>query len=248
MNKKEEKGPPEEREVLLEAVGLWKIYRQGGTTLPVLKAVDLKILSGELIVVRGPSGAGKTTLLHLLGGLDFPSQGEVLLRGRNWQDLPDGRRSRVRGKAVAFVFQFYHLLEALTALENVMLPARIQPQLHGRRSWEWGRHVRERASSLLEQVGLSARLHHRPSQLSGGERQRVGIARALMNSPEVLLCDEPTGNLDSENGMQIKRILWELNRQERRTIVLVTHDPDLARDADRVIELKDGVVVLRDSE
>ncbi|MBN1587270.1 MAG: ABC transporter ATP-binding protein [Candidatus Omnitrophica bacterium] len=219
---------------ILETEDLWKEYRQGRTRLEVLKGINLRIKAGEVAVIKGPSGAGKSTLLHLLGGLDRPTRGSIRLGDSSWNRLSESRRSRLRGRGVGFVFQSYHLLEALNAVENVGLPARIHRGV---------RNVRGRAAELLDQVGLADRVKHRPSQLSGGEKQRVAIARALMNSPEVLLCDEPTGNLDTVNGRAIKQILWKLNRDQGKTVVIVTHDLELTRDADRVIELCDGKIV-----
>ncbi len=219
---------------LLEGVGLKKVYTQGPQRLEVLRGIDLAIRPAELVAVVGPSGAGKSTLLHLLGGLDRPSSGTVRFEGKNLYALADRERARVRNRDFGFVFQFYHLVPELTALENVVLPGWMangaQP----------ARDRRQRAGELLEQVGLAKRVSHLPSQLSGGEQQRVAIARALVNRPRVLFCDEPTGNLDSETGSQVLKILTRLHREEGTTVIIVTHEPSVTQVAGRVLKLKDG--------
>ena len=220
--------------MLLEAVGLKKSYAMGRQTLPVLRGVDLQIQEGELAVIVGPSGAGKSTLLHLLGGLDRPSAGHVRFDGKDLVALPEREVSLLRNRAFGFVFQFYHLVPELTALENVMLPARIA------KGGGAGSQVREWARKLLDQVGLIGRADHLPSELSGGEQQRVAIARALMNGPRVVFCDEPTGNLDSATGESILNILLRLNREQGTTLVVVTHEPAITKVAKRLFSLKDG--------
>lgn len=226
---------------LLETVDLHKAFRVGAETLWVLKGVSIAVARGEILAVLGASGAGKSTLLHILGALDSPTKGEVLLEGKSISTLSERKSARLRNETFGFVFQFYHLLPELTALENVMLPTMVSLS-----SREWRRKkelFRERAADLLGKVGLAARLVHRPSQLSGGERQRVAIARALVNSPNILLCDEPTGNLDSASGKGIRELLWSLRSEEGLTIVLVTHDERLAAEADRMELIADGSIV-----
>lgn len=217
---------------MIEAKGLRKIYRNGAKELEVLKGIDLKVEKGEVLAVLGPSGAGKSTLLHLLGGLDSPTAGEVLIDGVDIYSLGDAERARMRNRKIGFVFQFYHLLPEFNAFENVMLPLLIKG--------EGGKDRRERGVELLRSVGLEGRMSHRPSQLSGGEQQRVAIARALINDPELLLCDEPTGNLDSETGKNIIELLWELNKSRKMTLMVVTHDAQIAKDAKRVLYIRDG--------
>lgn len=215
---------------------LHKRYKNGSNSLDVLRGLDLEVRDNEFLAIQGPSGAGKSTLLHILGGLDNPTSGKVIFDGADIYALRDNERALFRNRKVGFVFQFYHLLPELTAQENVLMPALIK-------SWWAGKQGRESAKLWLDRLGLSARIHHRPNQLSGGEQQRVAIARALINKPEVLLCDEPTGNLDSENGQNTLRLLKDLNRNDRITVILVTHDKDIAASADRVVHLKDGMLV-----
>ena len=217
---------------MLRADNLHKIYKDGKRELHVLKGVSLELKKDEVIAVVGPSGAGKSTLLHILGGIDKPSEGRVFLDNSDFYGLDDAKRARFRNQKIGFVFQFYHLLPEFTALENVMLPAMIRGEAK--------KASRNRAEVLLEGVGLAKRMHHRPGELSGGEQQRVAIARALANNPKVLLCDEPTGNLDSEMGMEILDILFNLNKKNKTAIIIVTHDKEIARRADKIIEMKDG--------
>ena len=223
-------------EYMLEARGLCKTYRNGAVPLEVLKGIDLQIAEQGFVAVTGPSGAGKSTLLHLLAGLDVPTEGEVLWKGRSLSSLSDRERARFRNRTVGVVFQFYHLLPELSALENVMLPGLVNGQ--GSR-----RALRERALEVLSQVGLKDRALHTPSQLSGGELQRAAIARALINQPTMILCDEPTGNLDSNTGQHVVEVLMGLHRRQGMGLVLVTHEHALAELADRWIELRDGRVV-----
>jgi len=230
--------PDAAAEVVLRARGLVKEFRTGDTTLQVLKGVDVEVRRGELLAFVGPSGAGKSTLLHCLGFLDRPTAGDVTYREHRAAGLPDARLAEIRNRHFGFVFQFYHLLPDLTALENALLPLMIR---YGVGAWLGaGPAARERVRALLERLGLGHRLHHRPGQLSGGERQRVAIARALVNEPDVVLCDEPTGNLDQATSLQIQELLVGLHRDEGRTLVIVTHDEGVARRADRIIHLVDG--------
>jgi len=216
--------------------GLYKSYKNGAHSLEVLKGINLSLKDRGFLAVEGPSGAGKSTLLHIVGGLDKPSSGEVRFDGVNIFNLKESERAIFRNRKIGFVFQFFHLLPELNTLENVILPALI-------RSWWERKRAIDYAQTLLDNLGLGERLRHRPNQLSGGEQQRVAIARALINRPEVLLCDEPTGNLDSENGKNILRLLKRLNKEEKLTVFLVTHDKDIARESDRVVYLKDGMIL-----
>ncbi len=216
---------------MIEGVGLKKWYRMGAQTLEVLRGVSLQIRAGELAVIVGPSGAGKSTLLHLLGGLDRPSGGEVLFEGKSLSGMTERECCLLRNSAFGFVFQFYHLVPELTALENVMLPAWI-----GRSKADGEGRARE----LLDHVGLARRADHLPAELSGGEQQRVAIARALMNKPRAVFCDEPTGNLDSATGEGILKLLLHLNKEQGTTLVVVTHEPAITRVAGKLFSLKDG--------
>lgn len=220
---------------MLEASGLRKIYRNGAKELEVLKGVDLKVGKGDITAILGPSGAGKSTLLHLIGGLDAPTSGRVVMDGVDIYAAGDRERAKIRNRKIGFVFQFYHLLPEFDALENIYLPLLIKggDTKAGRR----------RCEELLEAVGLSERAAHRPSQLSGGEQQRVAIARALVNDPEFLLCDEPTGNLDSDTGRNIIELLWDINKKRKMSIVIVTHDAEIAGSAHRVVHIKDGRII-----
>jgi ABC-type lipoprotein export system ATPase subunit len=217
---------------LLRARALAKTYTMGKRSLEVLRGVDLDVVRGEFLALRGASGAGKSTLLHLIGGLDTPNAGEIFFGGQKLGGFSEGRLTHFRNRRVGFVFQAYHLLPELTALENVCLPARMA-RLPGGPAGTRGR-------DLLARVGLKERLDHKPSELSGGEQQRVAIARALINSPEMLLADEPTGNLDSHTGGEIIELLKSLRVESGMTLVIATHDAKVAAHAERVIELVDG--------
>ena len=221
---------------MLEAHDVHKVYRTGRVDLPVLQGVSVRVEPGEFLAITGPSGAGKSTLLHVLAGLDTPTAGEVRWEGRSLSDMTDGERARFRNRTIGVVFQFYHLLSELSALENVMLPGLVGGQ-------QSAKAVRQRASSCLRQVGLGARLGHKPGALSGGERQRAAIARALVNEPRLIFCDEPTGNLDSAAGAGVAQLMVELHRRSGVGIVLVTHDAQLAQIAQRQLMLRDGRVV-----
>lgn len=235
---RDERAPQAASETQLAAVGLWKRYRKGRVEIPVLRGVDLEIRRGEFVSIIGQSGSGKSTLLHLLGMLDAPDEGEVCFRGQRIDNLPMRKRDALRNKEFGMIFQFYHLLPELTALENVLSPLLIAEGVLGYFKHR-KRHV-ERATQLLEKVGLAHRLKHRPSELSGGEMQRAAIARALAAEPEVLLADEPTGNLDSDTGQEILRILRTLNDEHNVTIIMVTHDRTIAAEADRTLRLAAG--------
>ncbi len=218
----------------LRTVNLSKRYKSGKVEVWALREVNLEINRGESLAIIGPSGAGKSTLLHLLGALDSPSSGEVFLDNLNIAQINASQRAEIRNRRIGFVFQFYHLLPEFSALENVMLPAKIA---NGK--WQM---ANSKAEGLLEKLGLKNRVNHRPSELSGGEQQRVAIARALINEPEILLCDEPTGNLDSQTGEKIIAILERLNK-EGRTLIVVSHEQGIAQKADRVLEMRDGKLI-----
>jgi lipoprotein-releasing system ATP-binding protein len=225
---------------VLEVRDLRKTYRSGDTTLAILRGVDFSLERGGFVSIVGQSGSGKSTLLHLMGLLDAPDAGTVLLDGERIDGLPAARRDRLRNTAIGMVFQSYHLLPELDALENVMAPLLVR---HGPLEWlRVRRAARERARDLLDRFGLGGRLRHKPRQLSGGEMQRVAIARALVAGPRVLLADEPTGNLDQATGAEILDALCELNRAEGLSIVLVTHDAAIAGRAGRIVRLAAGRV------
>jgi putative ABC transport system ATP-binding protein len=218
---------------MIELRGVSKTVPSGTGSLTILHPIDLAIEAGRVVAITGPSGSGKSTLLGLLAGLDAPSSGHVILDGVDITTLGEDALAQLRGTRIGFVFQFFHLLPSLTAFENVLVPMEIAgiPK------------AAPRAKELLEEVGLSDRAHHYPSQLSGGEQQRVAIARALANNPPILLADEPTGNLDSTTGQSVIQLLLDVNRTRRTTLVLVTHDPELAAVADVVVALRDGRIV-----
>jgi putative ABC transport system ATP-binding protein len=218
---------------MIELRGVSKTVPSGAGFLTILHPLDLTIDEGRVVAITGPSGSGKSTLLGLLAGLDAPSSGQVILDGVDITALDEDSLARLRGTRIGFVFQFFHLLPSLTALENVLVPMEIAGAAN----------PASRAKALLIEVGLEERGHHYPSQLSGGEQQRVAIARALANDPPIVLADEPTGNLDSTTGHQIVQLLLDVNRTRRTTLVLVTHDPELAGVADVSIALRDGRVV-----
>ncbi|MCA9939921.1 MAG: ABC transporter ATP-binding protein [Anaerolineales bacterium] len=220
---------------VLEAKNVSKIYQMGTVTVRALDNISFEVIHGEFVAVMGPSGSGKSTLLHLLGGLDEPSSGSIVLAGEEISNMPDTRVTLARRRKVGFIFQFYNLLPTLTAEENVALPLLIDGQ-------NLAPH-REKVRSLLQMVDLGERGGHRPDQMSGGQQQRVAIARAFVNDPEIVLADEPTGNLDSRSGTAILRLLRRSCDEMQQTIVMVTHDPRAASYADRVVFLKDGQVV-----
>ncbi len=223
---------------MIQAQGVHKSYNTGGKKIEVLKGVDLKINKGEFIAITGPSGAGKSTLLHILGGLDSPSGGSILLDGEDIYKLNDPALCKIRNKKVGFVFQFYHLLPEFTVLENCLMPILINSEIRSK-----GPKAKENALELLNTVGLADRTNHFPNQLSGGEQQRVALVRALINNPQVLLCDEPTGNLDSKTGNEIIGLIKKINRESRMAVALVTHNMELANIADKSYRLKDGTLV-----
>ncbi len=225
-------------EVLLEAKGLTKSYYAGKRELPVVKGVDLAVKPGEVLVICGPSGAGKSTLLHMLGLLDPPTGGKVFYDGEEVSTASAGRRAFIRNRRFGFVFQFYHLLPDLNVTENTLLPLMITESIF---SWYSARRRRrEKVEGVLASMGLGERLKHRPSQLSGGERQRAAIARALVNDPVLLFCDEPTGNLDTKTTGEILEVLWRIKDEFKQTLVVVTHNVELAKQGTRRLNMIDG--------
>ena len=228
----------QETDHILEAKQLTKIYRKGRNEVQVLNSCDFQAERGKVTAILGQSGSGKSTLLHLLGTLDSPDDGEITFEGQRIDNLPRRRRDEFRNCQLGMIFQFYHLLPEITTLQNVMMPIMIQQGLFN--------YLRSRAAHLararhlLERVGLGHRLSHKPRELSGGEMQRAAIARALIGSPQLLLADEPTGNLDRETGQHILKLLMELNREQGLTVVMVTHDESIAADCDKTIRLEDG--------
>jgi len=221
---------------MIQAVSLRKTYYQGKTQIEAVRNASFKIRREESVLITGPSGAGKSTILHMLGGLDRPTEGKLFFDGADFYGLTDKARSEIRNKKIGFVFQFYHLLPEFSVLENVMLPALIR----GEGGLRGGEKIRRRAKGLLASVGLADRARHGASELSGGESQRAAIARALVNYPEVLLCDEPTGNLDSKTGEEVKGCLDALKRKHGMAIVIVTHDEHTHDDFDKRFRMCDG--------
>jgi len=218
----------------IEGQNIVKQYRVGTVDTPVLRDISLNISRGEFVSIMGPSGSGKSTLLYILSGLDMPTQGRVLLNGRDISGLDDAKKSMMRRRNIGFVFQFYNLIPNLNVEENIMLPV----LLDGKDRKEY----RHKLNDILTVVGLSDRRRHTPRELSGGQQQRVAIARALMNDPDIIFADEPTGNLDSKSGMEILALLRQINRERGKTILMVTHSRDAAQYGNRVIYVRDGVV------
>jgi lipoprotein-releasing system ATP-binding protein len=211
---------------------IYKTYSDGSLHTEVIKGISLEIKQGEVVVIMGPSGVGKSTLLHILGGLDLPTRGQVIISGHELTSLNSDKLARFRNGNIGFVFQFHHLLPEFTALENVLIPLMMYQPVNAEN--------RKRAADLLAEVGLSHRLDHKPNQLSGGEQQRVAVARALINQPAVLLADEPTGNLDKHNSSALYKLMLDLNNQYGQTLVMVTHNEEMCGQANRVLTLDDG--------
>lgn len=220
------------KEIVIELQNVWKSYSEGHVN--ALQDFSVKIHNEDFVAIVGPSGSGKSTCMNLIGLLDIPSKGKILLDGRDISKLSENELARLRGKKIGFIFQQFNLIPTLTALENVLLPVMFQNEKD---------HSRERAIDLLTKVGLGERINHRPSQMSGGEQQRVAIARSLINDPEIILADEPTGNLDSENSRKILDLLSGLNKELNQTVILITHDHDVANAAQRIIHMRDGRIL-----
>ncbi len=221
--------------LVIETQNLKKRYRMGDVDVSALNGIDLRVETGEFMSIMGPSGCGKTTLLNLIGALDRPTEGKVRIKGTDISKLNDNELAELRNREIGFVFQFFNLVARMSALKNVEMPmafAGVSPDERKRR-----------ATELLESVGLGDRIDHRPTELSGGEQQRVAIARALVNNPSVVLCDEPTGNVDSMTGKEVMEILRKLNREQQQTFVIVTHDPLVAESVDRIAHMQDGVII-----
>lgn len=226
-------GSDKARASVIEVINVKKSYLLGDTEVPILRDINLEVFEGEFLAIMGPSGSGKSTLMNLIGFLDRPTEGTIMIKGLDVNKLSDKEIARLRGLEIGFVFQIFNLIPRLTALENVELPTYANVRN--------GVDVRKRAKELLEQVGLDDRMHHKPGELSGGQSQRVAIARALINDPAILLADEPTGNLDSKTGREILNMFTKLN-EDGRTIVMITHDPEIAKYADRIVLVKDGII------
>ncbi len=218
---------------VIEARELTKVYKMGDVEVHALRGLSLDIAHGEVVAIMGPSGSGKSTLMNIIGCLDRPTSGEYMLDGEHVSQLSDDQLATIRNRKVGFVFQTFNLLPRATALTNVILPMRYAGVVRGRR---------ERARAALEVVGLGDRIHHRPSELSGGQQQRVAIARALINEPAIILADEPTGNLDSKSGDEIIEALLSLNRDRGTTLLIVTHDPEVAAHTQRIVRIRDGAI------
>jgi len=222
-------------DTIIELRDVWKIYQMGEVEVNALRGMNFKVKRNEFVSIMGPSGSGKSTAVNMVGCLDIPTKGEVYLDGKNIAHLPESTLAQIRGRKIGFVFQTFNLIQTLSAKENVMLPMIFQGIPVDKRI--------KRAEKLLRLVELEKRMNHRPSELSGGERQRVAIARSLANDPDVILADEPTGNLDSKTGNIVMDFLKNLNKKEGKTIIMVTHDVNLAKHADRIAYLMDGVII-----
>ena len=223
------------KEAVIELDNVFKIYHIGEIAVPALRGLSLKIYPGEFVAIMGPSGSGKSTSMNMIGCLDVPTTGKILLEGTNIADLQESELAQIRGGKIGFIFQQFNLINTLSALENVMLPMMFQETTKDERI--------ERAQKLLTRVGLGDRVLHKPTELSGGQQQRVAIARSMANDPSVILADEPTGNLDSKTGLNVIDFLKRLNKDEKKTVVMVTHDSDIAAHAKRVVHLIDGKIV-----
>ena len=223
------------KQPLIKLKDVWKIYQLGEVELAVLKGISLEIVPSSFVTIMGPSGSGKSTLLNIIGCLDTPTKGRVFLDGKDVSELSQDELAQIRGQKIGFVFQQFNLLPNLNSLENVMLPMLFQ----GKPEYE----RREKAKALLATLDLEKRISHRPTELSGGEQQRIAIARAMSNDPEIILADEPTGNLDSATGKMIMEILIDLHKKEKKTIIVVTHDPYIANYSKEIINLKDGKII-----
>ena len=217
---------------ILVTKNLHKTYQMGTRSVPVLRGIDLEVNEAQIVAIVGPSGVGKSTLLHILGTLDRPSEGSVIIEGTDVFKFDEKKLAEFRNRTVGFIFQFHHLMPEFTALENVMMPGLIAGKPKKK--------ISDRAKSLLNEVGLEHRVDHRPGELSGGEMQRVAVARALMNDPKLVFADEPSGNLDRAASDALHELLWNLSRKDKRTLIIVTHNHELAENADKVVEIFDG--------
>ncbi len=229
-----DKGEDNGSDVIVKCIDLKKTYILGEVKVEALRGINMEIKRGEMVAIQGPSGCGKTTLLNIIGSLDCPTSGKILLEGREISVANERELTEIRRKSVGFVFQFYNLLPVLTALENVELPMLIAGISKEKRN--------QRALDLLEKMALLDRKDHKPDELSGGERQRVAIARALANNPSILLADEPTGDLDTETGLEVLALLKEINKTENQTLVLVSHDSNIAKNTNRIFHIRDGII------
>ncbi len=222
------------KDAIIQLEDVWKHYQMGKVKLSALQGISLKVNKGEFLAITGKSGSGKSTIMNLIGCLDLPSKGKIHLDSKDISKLKESKLAQIRGQKIGFIFQQFNLIPTLTALENVALPGEFQNKD--------SLNLYNKAKKLLDSVEMGDRINHRPTQLSGGQMQRVAIARALINNPDVILADEPTGALDSKTGEQVMKLLDDLNKKEGKSIVIVTHDDSLIRYADRVIELKDGMI------
>jgi putative ABC transport system ATP-binding protein len=222
---------------IIKLTDVWKIYQMGDVEVPALRGLTVSIKDGEFISIMGPSGSGKSTAMNMIGCLDIPTKGTILLEGQDISKLTESRLAQIRGKKIGFIFQQFNLINTLNALENVMLPMTFQNYSERAR--------RKRARELLELVELGDRTGHKPTELSGGQQQRVAIARALSCDPDIILADEPTGNLDSKAGVNVIHFLKDLNRKKKKTIIMVTHDQNIAKHADRIERLMDGKIITK---
>ena len=222
------------KDIILHLEDVWKVYKMGEVDVAAVRGIDLEVRKGEFLAIAGASGSGKSTIMNLIGCLDLPTKGRILLDGKDISLFRESRLAQVRGKKIGFIFQQFNLVPNLSALENVMLPLEFQDVDSGT--------AKKKAASLLRMVGLGDRLNHRPAELSGGQQQRVAISRALSGDPEIILADEPTGNLDSVTGKFIMEFLDNIHKQDSKTIIMVTHDLNLVKHAERVVHLKDGQI------
>jgi putative ABC transport system ATP-binding protein len=223
------------KETVIQVENLVKTYHLGKVSIPALRGISFDVAKGEFLVVMGPSGSGKTTLLNLIGAIDKPTSGKISIDDRDITTLGEGELTKLRRHKIGFIFQFYNLIPALTALENVELPMLTAGVSR--------KDASKRASQLLETVGLAERVGHLPDELSGGEQQRVAIARALANKPSVILADEPTGDLDTKTGIEVVQILYDTSKKENATVIVVTHDPAITEKADRILRMRDGNII-----
>jgi putative ABC transport system ATP-binding protein len=224
--------------IVIKVDNVWKIYQMGKVKVPALRGLNLQVKEKEFLAIMGPSGSGKSTAMHIIGCLDIPTKGEVYLDGKNIANMSESTLAQIRGKKIGFIFQQFNLIPTLTAFENVMLPMIFQGVPDEKK--------KSRAIALLKRVGLTERMNHHPSELSGGEQQRVAIARALANDPEIILGDEPTGNLDSKNGEMVMQLLSDLHKKEKKTIIIITHETEVADYAERKLILRDGKLIKDD--